>query len=54
MKENTSIPPDKMIRRTESQATSPSRDKSVRIMLLAILFQITWPRRLTKTFDQDV
>jgi predicted DNA-binding transcriptional regulator YafY len=48
MKEDASIRSDKMIRRTERLATSPSRDKSVRIMLLAILFQITWPTRLTK------
>ncbi len=26
----------------------PSRDKTSRIMLLAILFQVSWPVRLTK------
>lgn len=48
MNDDAFIKSDPMSRHTQIQVTSPSRDKSVRIMLLAILFQITWPMRLTR------
>ncbi len=36
------------VRRPGKKVASPSTDKSRRIMLLAVLFQVSWPKRLTK------
>src|SRR6266700_2581503 len=30
------------------KVTQPSKDKSLRMMLLAVLFQVSWPKRLTR------
>ena len=30
------------------RVTQPSKDKSLRMMLLAVLFQVSWPKRLTR------
>src|SRR5437764_6710824 len=30
------------------RVTQPSKDKSLRMMLLAVLFQVAWPIRLTR------
>src|SRR5437867_2513404 len=41
-------PSEISIRHSEKKVASPSTDKSRRIMLLAVLFQVSWPQRLTK------
>src|SRR5258707_475519 len=35
-------------RRQGKKIANPSTDKPLRTMLLAVLFQVSWPRRLTK------
>ncbi len=35
-------------RHSGMMVTQPSKDKSLRMMLLAVLFQVSWPKRLTR------
>jgi len=48
MEEDAFAQQEEMIKGLKKQVANPSRDKSVRTMLLAILFQVTWPVRLTR------
>src|ERR1700730_17013117 len=44
-------PPD--ARRPGNKVASPSTDKARRTMLLAVLFQVSWPKRLTRSEITD-
>src|SRR6266566_4234488 len=48
MESEFSITRSSGVRRPGKKVASPSTDKSRRIMLLAVLFQVSWPKRLTK------
>ncbi len=48
MESEFSITRSSSVRRPGKKVASPSTDKSRRIMLLAVLFQVSWPKRLTK------
>jgi len=48
---STARPPD--ARRPGNKVASPSTDKARRTMLLAVLFQVSWPKRLTRSEITD-
>src|SRR3989454_5909076 len=48
MESEFSIARSSDVRRPGKKVASPSTDKARRIMLLAVLFQVSWPKRLTK------
>src|SRR2546425_7388754 len=51
MEEKFSLAPSSRVSRTGKKIAYPSTDKSLRTMLLAVLFQVSWPTRLAR---QDI